>query len=187
MSNGTTADQNPDRKGLPVTRIETISTGAINIEKVGWIDATAEDLQKYILEHGDIIFSHINSVERLGNCALYTGTPPLLIHGMNLLRFEIKREIADPLFLLFYLKSKEAQVFYNERARRAIGQASLNTKDLGDLEIPLPPLSEQRRIVAILNEQMVAAAKARKTLEEQLDTINKLPAALLRRAFSGEL
>lgn len=46
---------------------------------------------------------------------------------------------------------------------------------------------EQQRIVALLSEQMAAAEHTRKALEQQLDTINKLPTALLRRAFSGEL
>jgi type I site-specific restriction endonuclease len=43
----------------------------------------------------------------------------------------------------------------------------------------LPPLPEQKRIAAILNEQMAA--------EEEFATINALPAALLRRAFAGAL
>ena len=68
-----------------------------------------------------------------------------------------------------------------------MAQANLKLGLLEPLEIPLPPLSEQQRIVAVLNEQVVAAERTRKALEEQLDTMNKLPAALLRRAFSGEL
>lgn len=59
--------------------------------------------------------------------------------------------------------------------------------DLLSLQIPLPPLEEQKRIAAILNEQMAAVERARKAIEEELDAINKLPAALLRRAFNGEL
>jgi type I restriction enzyme, S subunit len=55
------------------------------------------------------------------------------------------------------------------------------------IEIPLPPLAEQKRIAAILNEQMAAVERARKAAEEELETINRLPAALLRRAFEGEL
>ena len=51
---------------------------------------------------------------------------------------------------------------------------------LKSLEIFLPPLSEQRRIAGVLREQMAAA-------EEELRTINALPAALLRRAFNGEV
>lgn len=55
------------------------------------------------------------------------------------------------------------------------------------IPVPLPPLSEQRRIAGVLREQMAAVEKARAAAEAELNTINVLPAALLRRAFSGEL
>ncbi len=54
-------------------------------------------------------------------------------------------------------------------------------------EVPLPPLSEQRRIAGMLNERMAEAEKHRLALEAQLETINKLPAALLRKAFRGDI
>jgi type I restriction enzyme S subunit len=53
--------------------------------------------------------------------------------------------------------------------------------------IPLPPLPEQKRIAARLNEQIAAAARLRVNLEAQLAEIEALPAALLRKAFSGGL
>ena len=54
-------------------------------------------------------------------------------------------------------------------------------------QIPLPPLSEQKRIAALLNEQMAYVETVRMSAREQLDAINALPAALLRRAFAGGL
>ena len=61
------------------------------------------------------------------------------------------------------------------------------TKDgMEQFEIPLPPLAEQKRIVGILKAQMAAVETARAAAGE-LETINALPAALLRRAFAGEL
>jgi len=54
-------------------------------------------------------------------------------------------------------------------------------------QIPLPPLSEQRRIAGLLREQMTAVEKARAAAEAELNTITALPAALLLRAFAGEL
>jgi type I restriction enzyme S subunit len=54
-------------------------------------------------------------------------------------------------------------------------------------DIPIPILSEQKRIATILSEQMVSVVKALKAAEEELKTINALPAAILRKAFNGEL
>ncbi|HEY6190095.1 MAG TPA: restriction endonuclease subunit S [Pyrinomonadaceae bacterium] len=186
ISNGTSTTQNTEGKGLPVTRIETISSGKINIQRVGWIDSEVEDLERYILRSGDILFSHINSVERLGNCALYDGTPSILVHGMNLLRIEVNKELVEPFYLLSFFKSELARKFYDANARRAIGQASLNTKDLSKLEIPLPQLSEQQRIASILIEQMAAVEGARAAAEAQLKAAKDLPAAYLREAFNSK-
>jgi len=48
-------------------------------------------------------------------------------------------------------------------------------------------LAEQKRIAGVLKEQMAAVENARLAAEEELNSINALPAALLRRAFNGEL
>lgn len=58
---------------------------------------------------------------------------------------------------------------------------------LAEFEIPLPPLADQKRLVASLNAKMAAAKKARAAAEVQLDAITALPAALLREAFRGAL
>lgn len=64
---------------------------------------------------------------------------------------------------------------------------AINRDDLESFEIPLPPLSEQKRIAAVLNEQIAAVEKARAAAEAELAAIDALPPALLRRAFKGEL
>ena len=69
----------------------------------------------------------------------------------------------------------------------SVGQPKLALERIETIEIPLPSPAVQQRIAARFSEQMATAERTRKTLEEQLDTINKLPAALLRRAFNGEL
>jgi hypothetical protein len=56
----------------------------------------------------------------------------------------------------------------------------------GAVKIPLPPLAVQQRIAAMLNEQTASAERARKAIEEELDAINKLPAALLRRPLAED-
>jgi type I restriction enzyme S subunit len=67
----------------------------------------------------------------------------------------------------------------------AVGQQRVPESFLASLEIPLPPLSEQRRIVAILNEQMAAVEKARAAAEGQLEAARSMPAAYLSEVFSS--
>lgn len=67
------------------------------------------------------------------------------------------------------------------------GYPSLKQSVVESIEIPLPPLSEQKRITAILNEQLAAVEKARQAAKAQLNEINALSASLLRKAFQGEL
>ena len=66
-------------------------------------------------------------------------------------------------------------------------QPNISQSIVRSLNIPIPPLPEQKRTAAILKDQMAAVEKARTAAEEELTTINALPAALLRRAFNGEI
>ena len=54
-------------------------------------------------------------------------------------------------------------------------------------KISLPPLPEQKRIVAILTDRLSTIDKARAATEAQLKAVKALPAAYLRQAFDGEL
>jgi len=63
--------------------------------------------------------------------------------------------------------------------------SEVSKTQLESFSIPLPPLDEQRRIAALLRKQMAVVEKARVAAEKELNTINGLPAALLRRAFDG--
>ena len=74
---------------------------------------------------------------------------------------------------------------------QALGSGStfqeVSKTKLSKFEICLPPLTEQKRIAALLNQQMAYVETVRMSAREQLDAINALPAALLRRAFAGTL
>lgn len=67
------------------------------------------------------------------------------------------------------------------------GVPTLDRKEVHKLIVSHPSVLEQERIVEILTKQIAAAEKARVAVEAELITINALPAALLRRAFNGEL
>ena len=91
----------------------------------------------------------------------------------------------DRKWLAWFLR-REKTVEYAMRGRTGSRMPRANMPDLMRLPIPLPPLDEQRRIVAGLEAGMAAAERARRAAEAQLAAAEALPSAILRRAFAGE-
>lgn len=60
-----------------------------------------------------------------------------------------------------------------------------NMDYLMSMKVPLPPLSEQERIVAVLDEQLTEVNRARAAVEAQLGAARALPEAFLREVFDG--
>lgn len=108
--------------------------------------------------------------------------PKCWITGNSMVVKPYDTSIRDKIFLYWALKITDFT-----KAIAGAAQPQITRRSLSPVEIPLPPLSEQKRIVKILNEQMTAVEKARKEAEEQLSIIEVMPSALLRKAFMGEL
>ncbi len=103
-----------------------------------------------------------------------------------LMRLAPRLQIIEPYLLWRFLNGEDTKAF----VRRIAGSSTypnIKWSSFRNLEISLPPLPDQQRIAEVLREQMAAVEKARAAAEEELNTINTLPAALLRRAFNGEI
>lgn len=154
MKNGFNGKPNKLGGHYKVTRIETIARGTIDMSRVGFADELPpEVVEKHLIQNGDILFSHINSEPHLGKTAICTFDDPTLIHGVNLLLLRTKPQI-DPQFLNTAFKELRVSGYFVSIAQRAINQSSINQKNLGKTLIPLPPLAEQKRIVAKVDELM---------------------------------
>lgn len=88
----------------------------------------------------------------------------------------------DSLYLYFALKHAVPDL-------RSLGSGAtfseISKTQVSNFNIPLPPVAEQRRLAARVNEQMAHIARARAAAKEQLKMIDVLPANVLRQTFDG--
>ena len=152
--------------GLPITRIETIADGTINPAKVGFADLEESDCANWLLQDGDILISHINSTKHLGKCAIYEGDPPALIHGMNLLALRVDPDVAASRYVYWMLSSTGFRRKLPRITKDSVNQSSFNISSFRKLQIPLPPLAEQKRIAGILDAADAVLAKRREALAQ---------------------
>lgn len=100
--------------------------------------------------------------------------------------YSVASQIANTSYVAWFMRSPS--FIENSPVGKTPGWLPrIRTEEVACVEVPLPPLVEQQRIAAGLQDHMAAVDKARAAVEAELNTINALPAALLRRAFNGEL
>jgi len=186
IKNGTTIKQDKSGNGFSVTRIESLQNQTIDLMRVGTILETEKIKETDWYKSGDITLSHINSIEHVGKTALITDAMLPLVHGMNLLRLRFF-EIYTPDLFQLYSQTYQYKNEIRSRINMAVNQVSINQKQLSSLEIPLPPLSEQQRIVEHIEELFAKLDEAKERLQEVVDSFAVRKAAILHKAFTGEL
>ena len=187
MSNGTTAKQIQEKTKYPVSRIETISNEFVDFVKVRYLNNPTKDIiEKYKIEQGDILFSNINSDIHLGKTAIFYENQTL-IHGMNLLLIRPESRIVIPKFLNFYFKYYRNLGKFISIAQHAVNQSSINQTKLKNLDFIIPPLNEQKRIVAKIEELFSLLDSTKEILEKTKILLKQYSQSLLKSAFEGKL
>ncbi|MGE6531447.1 restriction endonuclease subunit S [Pseudomonas sp. NPDC077382] len=185
VGNGTTADQVDEAEDtVAVSRIETISAGLINFEKVGHV-GPQDVAKRFLLNVGDILFSHINSLSMIGNVAIYSGGRPLL-HGMNLLRIQPLPSISSE-WLLYWLKSKNVRQEVESRAKPAINQASISTDSVRALPALIPPSFEQTQIARFLDYETARIDALIEEANSGVGLLQERRSALISAVVTGKI
>ena len=177
LENGANYNTN-DKDGVPMSRIETISTGRIDYTKVGHC-STPQKIEHYIMRYGDILFSHINSLKHIGKTAYYSAEEPLY-HGMNLLLFRCKNNV-DSKFFFFLINNthfiRKCQIL----AKQAVNQASISTSDLKKIKVYIPDINEQSKI-----QKFLSLIEKRIELQNKIiEDLKKLKSALADKLYSS--
>lgn len=171
-------------RGVPIVRIDAFQHGtSINVDRLKRLRLSDAEARLYALSQGDVLINRVNSRTHLGKATLVSRLPETTVFESNMMRVRLDSRKVLPHYLITFLGTDDGKGQIQRAAKDAVNQSSINQKDVGDLELPLPPLHLQEEYVL----RSEAVRRERERCKSVLDRLAGLFASLQSRAFRGEL
>ena len=187
LRNGHSARAARDGGGIRTLTLTAVTRGEFVDAHTKLTEANADRVRQLWLEPGDILIERSNTPELVGTAALYGGPTDWAIFPDLLIRVRVSDEIR-PEFLELVLKRRPARRYFQAAAEGLAGSMpKIDQSDVERLPVPVPPLEEQRRIVAEVERQLSLVDALAAAVDAALRRSAALRRAILERAFAGEL
>ena len=163
-------------------RTTDISHGDIDWESVPFCSEEPDERTKYLVHTNDILVSRAGSV---GVSRRVCRVPYPTVFASYLIRFTALAG-AEPKYVEYFLRTPK---YWDAIAEHSAGIAvpNVNATKLAQIELPLPPLPEQRRIVAKLEELLGKVEACQKRLGKIPTLLKRFRQAVLKAACEGRL
>jgi type I restriction enzyme S subunit len=165
-------------EGIPFINAGHLDNNVLNFEGMNYISVERfKMLSNGKTQQGDIIFCLRGSLGKFAS----VGNLPAGAIASSLVIVRPDKNLL-PKYLMFYFESYLCKQMIEKFANGA-AQPNLSAKNLGEFTIPLPPLSEQKQIVSILDEAFEGIAKAKANAEKNLANAREIFESYLQDLF----
>ena len=179
-------EQSTDQ-GFPYVRMQHYDLeGNWNSKDLTKVSASPTEAKIYELQEGDILFNTRNSYELVGKVAIWQFQKFGYLYNNNLLRLRFYKGIL-PKWIGYQMMAPQFRSNLESFKSATTSVCAIYTKDLNSQTILLPPLNEQKRIVAAIESLRERSQKARSALSAIPELCDKFRQSVLAAAFRGDL
>jgi len=170
----------------PYLRVANVFEDRIDTSDVMEMNFSPAEYETYRLVPKDILLNEGQSPHLVGRPAMYRGEVPGACFQNTLVRFRAVPAL-DADYALIVFRAQLHSQRYLRIAKITTNIAHLGAERFSDVEFPLPPLAEQRRIVSSVQETLSLTTATDRTLDAVMRRCARLRQAILKWAFEGKL
>jgi type I restriction enzyme S subunit len=155
---------------LPYLRVANVQDGRVDLSVIKEITLKPSEVDRYSLRKGDVLFTEGGDFDKLGRGTVWYGEIEPCLHQNHVFAVRPNPSRLLPEFLAFQAASQYGRRYFQLSSKQSTNLASINSTQLKQFPVLLPPLPEQRKIAEIL-----------RTWDEAIEKLEALRAAKLRR------
>ena len=182
-SNLTVADYRDE--GVPLVFVRNIRTEVFGGEGSKYVTrAKAQELVAHAVDGGDILVTKMGDPP--GDCCIYPPGLPRSIITADCIKVRLHGLLSFARLFVYAVRS-EAVKSQIAKITKGVAQQKVSLGRFANVSMPLPPLAEQKQIVALVEERLSQIDSAQKTIDAELIRSKRLRQSILKRAFEGKL
>ncbi len=167
------------------------TSGKFKNDAFKYVDISQEEASKYWLKHDDLLIQRSNSRELVGTSCIYTGNDNEYIYPDLMMRMRVCADMSVK-YVDYVLKSPMVRSYYMLSASgTSESMPKINQNTVSCTLIPLPPLAEQKRIVAKIEELLPLIDRYEQAWSRLEDFNKRFPVdvqkSILQMAIQGKL
>lgn len=155
----------PGTHARPYLRVANVQRGFLDLKEIKFINVPDEEMPKLRLKRGDVLLCEGNSPDLVGRCAIWRDEITDCVHQNHVLRVRLDQSRLLPEFVLSVINSTHGQGYFRSKAKRTTNLASINSKEVAGLPVPLPSVAQQTELLEQLNAASEAARKMKADAE----------------------
>ena len=168
-------------KEFPYLRVANVQRGYLDLKVIKYLPIPINDFCRYEVLPNDLLITEGGDWDKVGRTAIWNGEVSCYIHQNHVFkarRFLPKQNI---FWLQSYMNSLPARTYFANASKQTTNLASINKTQLRNCPIPLPPLPEQRRIVAKVDALMALCDQLENQIDQQTAKQTQLLEAVMAR------
>jgi type I restriction enzyme S subunit len=171
---------------VPYLRVANVQRGGLNLAVIKQVAVTTAEAEALYLRAGDILLNEGEDRDKLGRGWVWSGEIDNCIHQNHVFRARLIENDHSPKYISFYA-NEFGQDYFLEHGTQTTNLASISKAKLSAFPVPFAPPKEQAEIVRLLERAFARVDRLEAEAARARALLDRLEAAILGKAFRGEL
>ncbi|MFC9973139.1 restriction endonuclease subunit S [Spirillospora sp. NPDC127200] len=186
VSSGVTLGSEPSGASsveLPYLRVANVQDGFIDTEDMKTVHVLKSEVERLRLDSGDVLLTEGGDWDKLGRGAVWDGRIDPCVYQNHVFRVRCDVDRLIPEYFALYVGSTPGRAYFMSIAKQTTNLATINSRQLKEMPIPVPPVEDQRKIALFVGEYRQGIALDR----AQLRDMKRLRQGLMEDLLTGQV
>lgn len=138
----------------PYLRVANVQRWFLDLRVIKEIEILEGEIEKYRLQENDLLITEGGDWDKVGRTAIWQNQIKNCVHQNHVFRARLSDDTVIPFWAMMFLNSATGRRYFEAASKQTTNLASINMRQLRACPLPIPPLAEQKRIVAKVNQLM---------------------------------